>query len=374
MFFVYASLIIALACSVITERTLLGYNNVHWSIRIFVFLLLASAWLSPVIINVLRRKMLLDGQVFNSFSNIGYACFGFVFILFIMLFFRDGFWFVTYKFFGKSQSWNPTNVSLLTKVNVITVLLAMALSVYAIFEAIKLPMVKKLEIISNKVSEPITILQINDVHLHGRKNVSDVKNLVKLSNSLNPDVIVMPGDIIDDGIGYISNHLKELSKLSAKYGVYVSAGNHEYYNGLVPVQWQFQNMGFFFLSENGMRVGDSGIYIAGIPDNSMQRVVKEYPKIFDGSEIDDYKILLAHNPKFAKDYLNMGFDLQLSAHTHGGQIFPFHVLVKWANNYLAGKYDIDGKILYISRGAGYWGPPMRLFSPADITLITVKPE
>ena len=78
MFFVYASLIIALACSVITERTLLGYNNVHWSIRIFVFLLLASAWLSPVIINVLRRKMLLDGQVFNSFSNIGYACFCFV--------------------------------------------------------------------------------------------------------------------------------------------------------------------------------------------------------------------------------------------------------------------------------------------------------
>ena len=374
MFFVYASLIVALACSVITERTLLVYNNVHWAIRTVVFLLLISAWLSPLIINVLRRKMLLDGPIFNSFSNIGYACFGFVFILFIMLFFRDGFWFVAYKIFGKSQLWNPTNTSLLIKVNIITVLLAVAVSVYAIFEAIKLPVVNKLEIISSKISEPITILQINDVHLHGRKPVSGIEKLVKLSNSLNPDIIVMPGDIIDDGIGYISNHLRELSKLSAKHGVYVSAGNHEYYNGLVPIQWQFQNMGFYFLSENGVRVGDSGIYIAGIPDNSMQRVVKEYPNILEGSEVDDYKILLAHNPKFAKEYLNMGFDLQLSAHTHGGQIFPFHILVKWANNYLSGKYDIDGKVLYISNGAGYWGPPMRLLAPAEVTLITIKPE
>ena len=69
-----------------------------------------------------------------------------------------------------------------------------------------------------------------------------------------------------------------------------------------------------------------------------------------GSEPEDYKILLAHNPTLAEDYLNLGFDLQLSAHTHGGQIFPFHIPVKMVNNYLSGKYEIDGRILYISNG------------------------
>lgn len=374
MFFLYASLIIALACSIITQRTLVGYNNVHWSVKLLVFLVCFGAWAAPLTLGIIRRRMWLSGEPYNLLSNFGYVCFGFAFILFVMLFLRDGFWFAAYRLWGRNNAvWNPVDVAVLTKANLVTLVLAILVSAYAWYEGTKLPVVKNLEIYSGKIDREYKILQINDVHLHGSKPVSRVEKLVALANSVHADVIVMPGDIIDDSVGSLTEHIKALSKLQAPYGVYVSAGNHEYYNGLIPAQWQFEQIGFRLLSENGERLGDSGIYLAGIPDNPSYRQKKEFPHILTGSEPEDYKIVLAHNPTFAKDYLNLGFDLQLSAHTHGGQIFPFHVPVRLVNNYLSGKYEIDGRILYISNGAGYWGPPMRLFAPSDITLITLKP-
>lgn len=373
MFFLYASLIIALACSVITQRTLVGYNHVHWSVKLLVFLICFGAWTAPLILGIIRRRMWLAGEPYNLLSNLGYICFGFAFILFVMLFLRDGFWFASYRLWGKAASWDPVNVTVLTKANIFTFVLAVLVSIYAYYEGSKIPAVKNLEISSNKIDREFKILQINDVHLHGSKPVAWVENLVALANSLHADVIAMPGDIIDDSVGNLTGHIKALSKLKAPYGVYVSAGNHEYYNGLIPAQWQFEQIGFQLLSERGERIQDTGIYMAGIPDNPSYRQKKEFPHILKGSKADDYKIVLAHNPTLAKDYLNLGFDLQLSAHTHGGQIFPFHIPVKLVNNYLTGKYEVDGRILYISNGAGYWGPPMRLFAPSDITLITLKP-
>lgn len=374
MFFLYASLIIALACSVITQRTLVGYNNVHWSVKLLVFLVCFGAWAAPLTLGIIRRRMWLSGEPYNLLSNFGYVCFGFAFILFVMLFLRDGFWFAAYRLWGRNNAvWNPVDVAALTKANLVTLVLAILVSAYAWYEGTKLPVVKNLEIYSGKIDREYKILQINDVHLHGSKPVSRVEKLVALANSVHADVIVMPGDIIDDSVGSLTEHIKALSKLQAPYGIYVSAGNHEYYNGLIPAQWQFEQIGFRLLSEKGEHIGDTGIYLAGIPDNPSYRQKKEFPHILTGSEPEDYKILLAHNPTLAKDYLNLGFDLQLSAHTHGGQIFPFHIPVKMVNNYLSGKYEIDGRILYISNGAGYWGPPMRLFAPSDITVITLKP-
>lgn len=374
MFFLYASLIIATACSVITQRTLVGYNHVHWLLKLAVFGVFFASWCAPLILGILRRKMWLETELINFLTPLGYICFGFVFILFVMLFLRDGFWFVFYRIWGHSENWNPVNIAALTKANIVTVILAVVVSAYAYYEGTKLPQIKKIELTSDKIKYPVTLLQINDVHLHGSKPVAAVRKLVNLANSLQPDIIVMPGDIIDDSVGNLAQHLQELAKLQAKYGVYVSAGNHEYYNGLVPCQWQFQQMGFNLLSENGQQIEETGLYLAGIPDNPSNRQKKDYPQILQNSLPNMYKILLAHNPSLAKDYLKLGFDLQLSAHTHGGQIFPFHILVKVANKYLSGKYNIDGKVLYISNGAGYWGPPMRLFAPSDITLITLKPK
>ncbi|MDO4183768.1 MAG: metallophosphoesterase [Rhodospirillales bacterium] len=373
MFFFYASLIIAIACSIITERTLVGYNDVHWSIKLGTFLLFLAMWFTPATLSVIRRRMWFNDAFYNFCADFGYICFGFAFILFVLIFVRDGLWFSAYYLSGRKAVLDPFNIGLLTKMNIATVALAVIISAYGFYQAVKLPRVKHLTLYSSKINNEIKVLQINDLHLHRNKPVKDFAAIANLANSLNPDIIAMPGDIIDDSVGQLVPHLEALSNLRAKYGVFVSPGNHEYYNGLIPSVWQMEQIGFRVLSENGYRIDDLNLYIAGIPDNPMLRKMKEYPNLFDGSLPYDYKILLAHNPTLSKEYMALGFDLQLSAHTHGGQIFPFHIMVKLVNHYLSGEYKIGKGTLYISNGAGYWGPPMRLLAPSDITLITIKP-
>ena len=374
MFFAFVSIIIAMSCAIISERTLVGYSNAHWAVRTVVFVFLLVSWCAPLILLFLHRQSWLPNAVYNGMYGIGHICFGFAFILFVLLFIRDGIWFASYYIFGKSEWWNPANAYNLTKANFVTVLVAICFCVYGWWAATKLPAVKEISIKSNKINHEVVILQVNDLHLHGSKSVKRTADVVDLVNSLKPDIIAMPGDIIDDSVGNLAEHLKELSRLKAPHGVFVSVGNHEFYNGYVPTTWQFEQMGFNLLSENGIRLDDERIFIAGVPDNPMRRKFNPSSRLLKGSKTGDYKILLAHNPKFAKEYLKFGFDLQLSAHTHGGQIFPFHLLTRWVNGYLSGKYKLEDGILYISRGAGYWGPPMRVFAPSDITLITLKPK
>ena len=122
---------------------------------------------------------------------------------------------------------------------------------------------------------------------------------------------------------------------------------------------------------------NNNVHIAGIPDKIIHDM-----KHFGSIELENalvrnknnlYSILLAHTPNFSEDKLE-GVDLQLSGHTHGGQIFPFHHIVKTTNKYLSGLYQEDGYKIYVSRGVGYWGPPIRLFAPSEITLINLEPE
>ena len=199
------------------------------------------------------------------------------------------------------------------------------------------------------------------------------EDMVDLANAQEADLIVLPGDIIDDRMEAVLPQAGELKRLKSRYGVYFSPGNHEFYNGLVEIQWYLQKAGFVWLSENGRNVEGLPLYIAGMPDGPRQRTQTQYPHLLRNADPEAYKILLAHNPTRAREYLGQGFDLQLSAHTHGGQIFPFHLPVRLANNFLSGLYELPEGKLYISRGAGYWGPPMRLLAPSDMTLIRLLP-
>ena len=126
-----------------------------------------------------------------------------------------------------------------------------------------------------------------------------------------------------------------------------------------------------FLFNGGVHVGNSNIFIAGIPDLTTMYERVNLWRTLNQSKKDDYKILLSHTPIII-DSLSKGLvDMVLSGHTHGGQIFPFHLLVKQANQYLAGEYNVSGTYLYVSRGAGTWGPTMRLFAPSDIVIINL---
>ena len=140
----------------------------------------------------------------------------------------------------------------------------------------------------------------------------------------------------------------------------------------------FKNIGYKVLYNYGEYLPGFNLYIAGVPD-SRTTAIGPYtlrPNLYDamsGSKDGQYKLLLSHSPDYAAGLYNRAVDLILSGHTHGGQIFPFHLLVKKVNKFLSGEYDVRGMKLYVSNGYGYWGPSMRLFAPSELTLIHLVP-
>ena len=378
MYFAIAFLTVSIVGALITARTLCGYNHIPAYIKVLVFILFWAMWCMPVILGGIRHNELVSENIYNKLALGGYFLFGAAFLLFALLVLRDIAWSMGYgiaKLAGKSSTdWSPMNVNALTKVNIATLILGGVLSFYALYEGIKLPTVKEININTSAVDREIKILQINDMHIERSKPISWFADVVKLANAQDADLILMPGDIVDDRVEAISAHLAELQKLKSRYGVYISVGNHELYNGLIFIQNHLQKMGIKWLSGNGENIEGLPIFVAGIPDLPILRKKAGFENILDEAKSENYKILLAHNPSMAEEYLGRGFDLQLSGHTHGGQIFPFHIPVWIANKYLAGLYEIGAGKLHISRGTGYWGPPMRLFAPSDMTLIRLQPQ
>jgi len=193
---------------------------------------------------------------------------------------------------------------------------------------------------------------------------------------LNPQIIISSGDLIDSQIDNIQEHLEKLKDIRAKYGKYAVTGNHEYYAGITQAKEYIRKAGFDLLQDDSILIEDLNIKISGINDSAS----KYYSKI-QANEIDILKkdfnkkyfvIFVKHRPvvnRGSEDY----FDLQLSGHTHKGQIFPFNLLVKLVYHFYSGFYKTgDRAYLYISRGTGTWGPPMRIFARPEITLIELN--
>ena len=380
MYFIIASAIIATACAAITIKTLVGYSDIRRFLKVLIGILIIIGWFAPQILVIARETAFFTPETFAVVSKVLYLMFGTVFILFSMLLFRDVIWFALYwvykKIFGENWKLHPKNISLLDKANFVVVLLTALLTSMAIYGGAKEPELKKLEIVSDRVSKDMRIVMLSDTHISRTTPVETVKNLVDRVNALDADAIVLVGDIADDKVDAVEPHMKELERLKAKYPPLYTFGNHEFYNGLIPWQFKFKNMGFLIMFNHGVRIPEHNVYIAGIPDahiaNNSDMWNVNFLQAFKGAKEGNYRILLSHTPDFV-DYLSEdSVDLQLSGHTHGGQIFPFQILAKYANKYLSGLYDVNGIKLYVSNGAGYWGPAMRLFAPSEITVIDLK--
>ncbi len=382
MFFAVALIIITAACSTITVRTLVGYFDIRFIWKFILSATVVLSWLSPLLINYARKKLSLSGEIYAGLSNFGYFLFGLVFILFIVLFARDVLWYFAYgisKIFAKETSWlNPQNLQSLKYANIVAVIISFAIGIYSVYAANKTPDVKEVLLTSDKVREDVKIVQLSDIHITRAMSLKRLQKIVEKTNAIFPDAIVLTGDIIDDNALLLDKYFAELKKLKAKDGVFFVIGNHEYYNGIVFILKKIQEAGIENLHNSGKLLAGKNIYIAGVPDKSAAFVnpyfAIDVKKAAKSSKYGEYKILLSHNPQIFQDENAQLFDLVLSGHTHGGQIFPFNYLAKKANTYLAGLYEKDGKNLYVSRGVGYWGPPMRLFAPSEITLIKISPK
>lgn len=367
--------ILAVAFSLIAAYTLLGYEKINRCWKWLLAAVLFACWRAPAVIGYVRRHALLEGDLFSILSYVGYGFFGVGFILFCLLIGRDAIWFSGYglaKLLHRANArFSPMNNAALHRANMAVLLLTLLLSVFSLYQGMKISSLHEEIIYTPKVSREVTIVQVNDLHIDRSKPLSWLQKTVEKINALQPDAVVMVGDIIDDNIARLGKATELLRQVQSKNGVWFVAGNHELYNGLPSIEKKIREIGYRYLSKNGENVGDLPVYIAGLPDVWMG--AESAVGLAEGKE-DFYKILLVHNPKYAAQNLRQGFDLQLSGHTHGGQIFPLHILTLIANNFLAGRYELENGLLYISRGVGFWGPPMRLLAPSDITVIRLRPQ
>ena len=219
-----------------------------------------------------------------------------------------------------------------------------------------------------------SIVQISDLHIGGLIDRDFVKKMVEKINALDPDIIVITGDLIDTGIKPIKEAILETNRLHSRYGIYMVLGNHEYFHNPLEIIELIRNETIITLLLNeSVTIDPLRVNIAGTTDVFGYRIDLLKPDIHKAfSEINpNYKtILLAHQPRFIEELEGYKPDLILSGHTHGGQIWPLNYLVTLQQPFVKGLHTLPyGGKIYVNSGIGYWGPPMRLASQAEIAYI-----
>ena len=227
--------------------------------------------------------------------------------------------------------------------------------------------------------ENFRIIQITDLHFGLTLGKEYCEDIVDKINHSNADIIAITGDIADGFPHQLKSLMESFSQLKSKYGVYYVTGNHEYYWGAEGWINHLKSLGAIYL-ENEHKIIDvlgHKIALAGVPDLTsknydVNKASSPQKAILNCPADVTLKICLAHQPKSAFDAADAGFHLQLSGHTHGGQFWPWTWVIPLVQPFVAGLTHYKNMKLYVSRGTGYWGPPARLGSPSEITVIELK--
>jgi predicted MPP superfamily phosphohydrolase len=225
-----------------------------------------------------------------------------------------------------------------------------------------------------------TLAQISDLHVGPTIGEKEVRRVVDLTNGLRPDAIVITGDLVDGGVAELRRATEHLGALRAPHGVYFVTGNHEYYAGVRPWLAELRRLGIRPLASERVVLGDRGpggasFDLAGVDDWSVTHGEDgRWPALdaaLRGRDPDRSLVLLAHQPRGVTEAVASGVELQLSGHTHGGQIFPWSLLVSAVYPFSRGLYRQGDGHVYVSCGTGFWGPPMRLGAPAEVAKIVL---
>lgn len=252
---------------------------------------------------------------------------------------------------------------------------AVLLSVYGAWEATRIR-TERILLASAKVSRPIRVVQISDVHVGFVIDGSVVGRIVAAVEAARPDLVVSTGDLVDGQIDSLKDPMERLRKLQPPLGKFAVTGNHEFYAGLDQALAFTEGAGFTVLRGEGRTVGGI-LNLAGVDDTTGIHAglapAADERAIFDRLDNGRFTILLRHRPDIRPEAAGR-FDLQLSGHTHKGQIFPFCIFTRMVFPYHSGSYDLPGgALIHVSRGTGTWGPPMRFLAPPEITVIDLVP-
>jgi predicted MPP superfamily phosphohydrolase len=222
------------------------------------------------------------------------------------------------------------------------------------------------------------IVQITDIHIGKILGRRFAEHIVGRVNDLEPDMIAVTGDLADGDVRELAADVAPFGRLRAKRGVFFVTGNHDHYSGVGAWVAKVGELGMRTLRNERVEIreGEAVFDLIGVDDHRGSIVGEDgradLPSALAGRDARRPAILLAHDPSTFRQASDLGIDLQISGHTHGGQIWPFGYIVRLAIPFVAGRYGRNGSQLYVSRGTGFWGPPMRLFAPSEITELVIR--
>mgnify|MGYP000742307470 CR=1 FL=1 len=357
---------------------------VYWT----VIVLLA---ITPIAGMILRSRG-LENLFIDSFLWLGFIGMGLFSLAFIAFIVRDLGWVtgtLSFNILKTITSSSPSSIQLdpgrrqflLMSMNLGIVGVTSLLGGIGLFQARRKASIITQNIAIEKLPsefEGLTIAQISDLHVGPTIKADYARTVVDQVNALQPDLIFFTGDMVDGSVDRLSEDVEPLRYLKSKYGTYFVTGNHEYYSG--AEQWvdKVHELGMIHL-ENEHRIlkkGKASLAIAGVTDLMAHHTIKSHKtdphKAMRGIPDDMPSIMLAHQPGTVELTQGLSIDLLVSGHTHGGQFMPFNLAVAKAHKYYAGLYNHGTMQVYVNRGTGYWGPPLRLGIPSEITLFKLS--
>lgn len=229
------------------------------------------------------------------------------------------------------------------------------------------------------------IVQISDLHLGDLYTEKYAHKITTLVNQHNADLVALTGDVVDGKTNSTIDMVRPLQNLKSTFGTFMVSGNHEYYSGWDMWENEFKNLGFHVLSNEHqiIKIDNAQIAICGVTDYSTKKVstvdfrykkvvISDPTKACVGLPPNIPKILLAHQPSDYELASANNYDLMLSGHTHGGQFFPLNLIVANIHKYYKGLYLHNNMWVYVSKGTGSWGPPLRTMVPNEITVFTLE--
>jgi uncharacterized protein len=247
---------------------------------------------------------------------------------------------------------------------------ALVTVIYGVIHMRRGPFVKRKQIALADLpagAEGYTIAQLTDVHIGPLLGEQFAAKVVERVNALAADLIVITGDLVDGHLEELRRHIEPLRELSARDGVYAVTGNHEYYWNAPAWLEHLRSLGIRILRNEHVTIRDS-FELAGVDDSTAS---EDVPRALAGRNPALPVVLLAHHPRTIERAVANGVDLQLSGHTHGGQLLPLGWLSRLFEPHVAGLARFGKSLLYVSEGTGFWGPPMRIGTSSEIALLTL---
>jgi len=248
---------------------------------------------------------------------------------------------------------------------------------YGLVNARRGPVVRRVRVPLAKLpaaAAGYVIVQLTDVHIGPMLGARFAAMVVDKVNALSPDLIVLTGDLVDGRVAELAPHVAPLRGLRARDGVFAVTGNHEYYWNVDAWLKHLGSLGIRFLRNQHVTIA-AGFELAGVDDSTSAAMAashgEDVPRALAGCDPALPVVLLAHHPSTIARAVGAGVDLQLSGHTHGGQLLPLGWLARLFEPHVAGLARFGATWLYVSEGTGFWGPPLRVGTSCEIAAITL---